>query len=93
MSKQLEPEDLIARLGGDEFAILLRGGRSHAEAEELAARLIDVVGRPYLVQGHSVQVGASVGIAFAPADGARRKRSSAMRTLPSSRPSLREAAC
>ena len=35
----------------------------------LAARLIEAVGAPYDLDGHQVIVGASVGIAIAPADG------------------------
>jgi diguanylate cyclase (GGDEF)-like protein len=69
MSRLLAPGDLLARLGGDEFAILQKGGVKSQVTEALALRLIEVVGRTYLVQGHSIQVGASVGIALAHADG------------------------
>jgi diguanylate cyclase (GGDEF)-like protein len=65
MTKLLGPGDLIARLGGDEFAILQINREQGHAAEALAVKLIDVVGRMYLIQGHSVQVGASVGIALA----------------------------
>lgn len=60
--------DVAARLGGDEFAMLLTGERSRTAVADLAKRLIDVVGRPYLIDGHVVHVGASVGIAGAPHD-------------------------
>ena len=59
--------DTVTRLGGDEFAVLLADA---AGAETVAARLIDLLGRPYLVQGHLAQIGASIGIAVAPRDGA-----------------------
>jgi diguanylate cyclase (GGDEF)-like protein len=60
--------DVAARLGGDEFAMLLTGDRPRTAVADLAKRLIDVVGRPYLIDGHVVHVGASVGIASAPHD-------------------------
>ncbi|MFY9293607.1 MAG: EAL domain-containing protein [Methylorubrum rhodinum] len=65
-------EDVIARLGGDEFAFL-QIGRAGADqsraAEALARRLVDLVGRTYVVDGQMLNVGASVGIALYPADG------------------------
>jgi diguanylate cyclase (GGDEF)-like protein len=69
MSRLLGDGDLLARLGDDEFAILQTGGEQPAAAENLASRIIEIVGRSYLIQGHSVQVGASVGIALAATDG------------------------
>jgi diguanylate cyclase (GGDEF)-like protein len=69
MSRLLGEGDLLARLGDDEFAILQTGGAQPAAAENLASRIIEIVGRSYLIQGHSVQVGASVGIALAATDG------------------------
>ncbi len=60
-------EDVVARLGGDEFAVLLRQG---ATAERLAERIIDLLSRPYLIEGHLVTISASVGVAIGPRDGA-----------------------
>ncbi len=70
--------DTVARLGGDEFAILQAGAGSSSSpgrqpwdaATALAERLVDLVGRAYLVEGHLVNVGASVGIAMLGGDGA-----------------------
>ena len=68
--------DTLARLGGDEFAILQAGatsssssGRQPWDAAALAERLVDLVGRAYLVESHLVNVGASVGIAVLGGDG------------------------
>jgi diguanylate cyclase (GGDEF)-like protein len=52
---------LVARLGGDEFIVVVRGDEH--EADDLAARLADIVQRPAVLSGVSVTVGASVGIA------------------------------
>ncbi len=62
-------EDIVARLGGDEFAIVQVPSKQVADVTSLAARLIEVVGAPYDLDGHQVVVGVSVGIAVAPADG------------------------
>ena len=60
-------EDLVGQFGGEEFAVLLRQG---AGAEQLGARIIDLLGRPYLIEGRQVSIGANVGVALGPRDGA-----------------------
>ena len=62
--------DTIARMGGDEFAIVQTALAEPTDAAALAARIIEVIGQPYDVDGHHVMVGTSVGIAVGPADGA-----------------------
>ena len=62
--------DIIARLGGDEFAVL-SGPLQHArDAAAVAGRIVKQLALPFEVDGHSVVIGASVGIAVAPVDGA-----------------------
>ena len=65
----LAESDCVARLGGDEFAIIQSASSQPEAAKTLAARLVDLVGRTYVLEGHSVHVGASVGIATFPMDG------------------------
>ena len=62
--------DLLARLGGDEFALVHSDTPQPQGAEALAARIVDLLGRSFAVQGHMINIGASVGIAIAPSDGA-----------------------
>ncbi len=64
--------DVVARLGGDEFCIVLRGAGDSMEAEavRVAERVIAVVSDPVEVEGRIAQMGASVGIAMIPRDGA-----------------------
>ncbi|GJE78401.1 hypothetical protein BGCPKDLD_5016 [Methylorubrum suomiense] len=65
-------DDVIARLGGDEFAILQVGqvgADQPLAAEALANRLVDLVGRTYVLDGQMLNVGVSVGIALFPDDG------------------------
>lgn len=59
-------DDLLARTGGDEMAVLMRNGD---QAEVLAARLADALSRPYSVEGKTIRVGVSVGIARFPDHG------------------------
>jgi diguanylate cyclase (GGDEF)-like protein/PAS domain S-box-containing protein len=61
--------DTAARLGGDEFAVLVREVKSPQELAVLAQRLIDVVSEPYVIEGHLLTVGTTIGIAVAPTDG------------------------
>ncbi len=61
--------DTVARLGGDEFAIVQASLGQPRGAAELAARLVAEISRPYEIAGHTVVIGASVGVALAPGDG------------------------
>ncbi|HZF74968.1 MAG TPA: EAL domain-containing protein [Acetobacteraceae bacterium] len=63
--------DQVARLGGDDFAILMAPGAHFAAAASLAGRLCRALGEPFALEGRSVTIGASVGIAIAPSDGRR----------------------
>lgn len=58
------------RLGGDEFAVVLHNVPSATDAEELAKRIIATISRPYVVDNHQLFVGASIGFAIGPQDGA-----------------------
>ncbi|OQW57190.1 MAG: diguanylate cyclase [Proteobacteria bacterium SG_bin9] len=62
--------NLVARLGGDEFAIVLEADAAAAAAGALATRLIRALSEPYDIDGIEIVIGASVGIAIAPGDGA-----------------------
>ncbi|MBY0295501.1 MAG: EAL domain-containing protein [Methylobacterium sp.] len=62
--------DLVARLGGDEFAILKCGATDLGAIQPVAERVIDILTRPFLIDGHILNVGTSIGIALAPSDGA-----------------------
>ena len=65
----LREEDTLARLNSDEFAIVQSGLTRPEDAVLLAKRLLEAIGDPYLLDGHSVVIGASIGIAMAPGDG------------------------
>jgi diguanylate cyclase (GGDEF)-like protein/PAS domain S-box-containing protein len=65
----MRAEDMIARLGGDEFAILQGEVTAPSEVSHLAERVLEAISAPYVLDGHQVTVGASIGIALAPGDG------------------------
>ena len=67
----LRDGDVVARLGGDEFAVLQLSADEPAATNTLASRIVDAIGgRPFMLDGQSCHLGASVGIALAPDDGA-----------------------
>ena len=63
--------DTAARLGGDEFVVLLCDLRDLHECEQMAQRLLRAICEPMVVEGHTVQVGASMGIALYPQHGSQ----------------------
>ncbi|MBR1217352.1 EAL domain-containing protein [Bradyrhizobium sp. U87765 SZCCT0131] len=69
LRSSLREDDAVARLGADEFAILQAQIGRPEDIVPLAKRLLDVISQPYLFNGHSVVIGASIGIALAPGDG------------------------
>jgi diguanylate cyclase (GGDEF)-like protein len=54
----------VGRLGGDEFQAVLPGTVGIGLLESLARTLIEQASRPYIIEGHKVMIGASVGIAI-----------------------------
>jgi diguanylate cyclase (GGDEF)-like protein len=63
--ESVRDSDRVARLGGDEFAIIQFDADQPKGAAMLANRLIELIGRPYQVDGNQLNIGASVGIAVA----------------------------
>lgn len=53
-----------ARFGGDEFALMVDCGQEPRIALHVAERVIEALGRPFMVRGKTVLIGATVGIAF-----------------------------
>ncbi|MGJ5218346.1 sensor domain-containing protein, partial [Bradyrhizobium oligotrophicum] len=65
----LRQEDIVARLNSDEFAIVQGGLARPEEAAQLCRRLLQAIADPYLIDGSTVTIGATIGIALAPTDG------------------------
>jgi diguanylate cyclase (GGDEF)-like protein len=69
LASALREYDLIARVGGDEFVILLTDLASAEEADTVAQRAIDALYEPFVVDGLSLLVEASAGVATGPDHG------------------------
>lgn len=69
LQEAVRSTDTVARLGGDEFAILLVGA-DIAGAEKVARKILDALERPFVVDRHALDIGASIGIAVHPAHAA-----------------------
>jgi diguanylate cyclase (GGDEF)-like protein/PAS domain S-box-containing protein len=69
LRSMLRDDDALARLNSDEFAIVQSGVTRPEDAVFLARRLLDAIGDPFLLDGHSIVIGASIGIAMSPGDG------------------------
>jgi diguanylate cyclase (GGDEF)-like protein len=56
-------DDTVVRMGGDEFVVLHTIGLQPIGAESVAKRIVELMSRPFLIDGKQVNIGASVGIA------------------------------
>lgn len=65
VQRLLRNDDLFARLGGDEFIVLPDREVNDYAAEQLAIRLLSAFDEPFEMQGLSLTVGISVGVAKA----------------------------
>jgi diguanylate cyclase (GGDEF)-like protein/PAS domain S-box-containing protein len=61
--------DTVARMGGDEFAAVLTDVGSRAEVEEVAARIVADLARPFELQAGTAHISCSIGIALFPDHG------------------------
>ncbi|TWC32391.1 diguanylate cyclase/phosphodiesterase [Pseudomonas sp. SJZ079] len=64
----LQEGDLLARLGSDEFALLLDTRHAPRRVEQLAERIGEVLSEPYWIDGESLLLGSSLGLAQARED-------------------------
>lgn len=66
--ERLRGGDAVARLGGDEFVVMLPRIKNLSTARAVAEELAKSLGKPFRVEDHAIQVGASYGIAIFPDD-------------------------
>ncbi|HVS31539.1 MAG TPA: EAL domain-containing protein [Thermoanaerobaculia bacterium] len=62
-------EDTVCRFGSDEFMIVLAEMANDTDAALAAQRILDSISRPFAVDGHSIDLRASIGIGVSPQDG------------------------
>lgn len=61
--------DIVSRLGGDEFTVLLNGMVDEIHASIIAKNILTRLSEPFMLHGHEVYSGASIGITISPGDG------------------------
>jgi diguanylate cyclase (GGDEF)-like protein len=60
--------DTVARLGGDEFVVILES-LDYEQVIQFAEKLVGAISEPFLLAGHEINVGISMGIASYPEHG------------------------
>jgi diguanylate cyclase (GGDEF)-like protein len=66
LRKTLRDSDTLARVGGDEFVAVLPGTHSDAQIKLVTGRLLATTQSPYEIDGHTIYVGASIGVSTFP---------------------------
>lgn len=61
--------DTVARLGGDEFVVVMDGPTSPEAVASVAGHILDTFAAPFVLEGHSLHMGLSIGLALFPAHG------------------------
>jgi diguanylate cyclase (GGDEF)-like protein len=69
LESALRTSDTVARLGGDEFGILLPEVRTQEDVLQAVERMRTAIEEPVALQGLSLSLEASIGVALYPADG------------------------
>ncbi len=69
LTRGVREVDTIARIGADEFLILVPDLRQSGDMSRFAQKLLGLMGRAVEIDGHTLQVTTSVGVATYPDDG------------------------
>ena len=69
LKASVRESDTVARIGGDEFTIVLEGAQRVEDAGHVATKILRALEAPFDVDGHTLHVTASIGIAIYPVDG------------------------
>jgi diguanylate cyclase (GGDEF)-like protein len=65
----IRESDYSCRLGGDELIVFLQRIKNDIDAGLVAEKLLDRLSEPYVITGHEIVIGASIGISVFPRDG------------------------
>ena len=69
LTQCVRESDTVARVGGDEFVVLLQRIPLPEQAERVAKKIRNVLSRPFAIDGHSLSIIPSIGIALYPEHG------------------------
>ena len=67
LQRSVAGTDTLARMGGDEFALLLGTAAGFVTGIDVAMRIQRILAEPFKVEGHQIEISASIGIAHCPA--------------------------
>ena len=68
LNSVIRGSDTISRIGGDEFCAIIQG-TERVVAENIGLKVASAIEPPFEINGHTLQVGTSIGIAVFPDDG------------------------
>ncbi|MNP21402.1 Cyclic di-GMP phosphodiesterase Gmr [compost metagenome] len=66
--------DTVARIGGDEFVVLLHSIQASGDADRVAGKIRRVLAQPLRLDGHSLNIQPSIGVARYPEHGTEEKQ-------------------
>ncbi len=69
LQSRFRQSDTLARIGSDEFTLILDHVQSRGEADSAAEGVLDVLRAPFEIEGHTIQITASIGISIFPDHG------------------------
>ncbi len=64
----MRKSDEVSRIGGDEFTVILSSPIQRKNVQYKAQSIIDTLAKPFLINGHEIFIGSSIGISFFPSD-------------------------
>ncbi|MBU2538365.1 MAG: EAL domain-containing protein [Proteobacteria bacterium] len=67
LQEVLRESDTLARLGGDEFSVVLAADTEQAKL--VSRKISEALQQPFVIEGHSLNIGISIGIASYPEHG------------------------
>jgi diguanylate cyclase (GGDEF)-like protein len=68
LAGRVRSSDTVARTGGDEFSVILEEPTNRSAAELVRNALLQLLNQSHQLEGHTVRIGASIGIALFPED-------------------------
>src|SRR5581483_5882770 len=70
LRSRIRYSDTLARLGGDEFTVVLTRARKKEDVDFVAGNLLECLSSLFLIEGHEMRIGASIGVSLFPENAA-----------------------